>query len=328
MTKDCTAINLEKEAAEKEAGEKETQTGTWDRYWFSNGSVAKVSTIRGLLAMITLIYFLSVWPDAAFWYSAGGPLSTTNVSEFLTNGGLESAGNWIVSPLFLTEDIIVYRMYLIIGMATSLVVFWGRGGRWMSFLLWCLFVGWANRAMLVSGLAETLLSLGLFAAAISPASSVWSALFTKRNSRVGHLATHWTAGFSERLLATQITVIGLATWVAMLGGSVWFNGLGAYALAAPVQDRTLDWTGPTSPLVQVAFHEGITHLLMIALPAGLVLAWLPKSSQIGKWILVAWCVVIAMLGSHWLYAMTFAVLIFSIRPGPLELDARMKQTRV
>jgi hypothetical protein len=311
--------------------EKGTEIGGWDRFWFSNAPVAPVSMIRGSLAMITLIYFLSAWSDAGFWYAGGGPLSATNVSEFLTTGGLESAGSWIVSPLFLTESAGAYQLYLICGLATSLAVMFGRGGRWMSFLLWCLFVGWANRAMLLSGLAETLLSLGLFAAAISPAGSAWTALSVmrhqKRNSSNEHLARHWTAGFSERLLATQITVIGFATWVAMLGGRVWFNGLGAYALAAPVEDRTINWTGPNSLLVQVSIHEGLTHLMMIALPLGLVLAWLPKSSQVGKLILVGWCIAIGMLGSHWFYAMTFAVLVFSIRPAAVEGDVVVERSR-
>ncbi len=309
---------------------KESEIGGWDRYWFSNAPIAPVSVIRGLLAMITLLYFLSAWSDAAFWYAEGGPLSATNVAEFLTTGGLESAGSWIVSPLFLTESARLYQLYLICGIATALAVLFGRGGRWMSFLLWCFFVGWANRAMLLSGLAESLLSLGLFAAAISPAGSMWTALSTKRHAKQNSSdelsVSHWTAGFSERLLATQITVIGFATWVVMLGGRVWFNGLGAYALAAPVEDRTIDWTGAGSLLVQAPVHEGVTHLMMIALPLGLFLAWLPKSSQLGKLILVGWCLAIGMLGSHWLYAMTFAVLVFSIRPAVVGGEAGGKRS--
>lgn len=304
--------------------EKEPEIGTWDRYWFSSAPVAPVSMIRGLLAMITLVYFSSAWSDSVFWYANGGPLSETNVSAFLTTGGLESAGSWIVSPLFWTESPRAYQLYLICGIAAALAVLFGRGGRWMSFVLWCLFVGWANRAMLLSGLAETLLSLGLFASAISPAGSMWAAISKKRrakqNSSDEPAVSHWTAGFSERLLATQITVIGVATWVAMLGGRVWFNGLGAYALAAPVEDRTIDWTGAGSLLVRVSVHEGITHLMMIALPLGLLLAWLPKTSQIGKLMVVGWAVAIGMLGSHWIYAMTFAVLVFSIRPFAAVVD--------
>ena len=109
--------------------ETESEIGGWDHYWFSSTPVAPVSMIRGLLALLTLIYFLSAWSDAAFWYAEGGPLSATHVSEFLRTGGLESAGSWIISPLFLTENVWVYQLYLVMGVATSVAVFCGRGGR-------------------------------------------------------------------------------------------------------------------------------------------------------------------------------------------------------
>ena len=128
--------------------------------------------------------------------------------------------------------------------------------------------------------------------------------------------------FSERLLATQLTVIGFATWVAMLCGRVWFNGLGAYALAAPLDDRTIDQISPGSLLVQVPIHEGLTYLMMTALPLGLFLAWLPCSISTGKLIVVGWRIVIRMLGSHCIYAMTFAVLTLSIRPDPVGREVR------
>ena len=292
--------------------------GMWDAFWFSSRDVAQVVLIRGLLSLIALVYFASAWSDASFWYVNGGPLSAARVSEFLRTGGLEGAGRWIISPLFWTESPWVYQMYLVVGIAASLTVFCGRGGRVASFLLWFLLVGWANRTMLLSGLAETLLSLGLFAAAIAPSGRAWDFFATKQveasaNIR-GPLVRHWTAGFAERLIATQITVIGLATWVTMLGGRVWFNGLGAYALAAPVQDRTINWTTSTSWLVSTPMHEVLTHLMVFALPLGLLLAWLPRTSHIGKLVLSCWCLAVALLGSHWLYAMTFAVMVFSIRP--------------
>ena len=307
------------------SSERELVIGGWDRYWFSAAPVATVSMVRGLLAVIAFLYFLSAWPDAIFWYGEGGILSATHVSEFLRTGGLEGAGSWIISPLFLTETALVYQLYLLFGMAMAILVFCGGGGRWASFLLWFLFVGWANRAMLLSGLSETLLSLGLFAAAISPAGHAWSVISAMRKTGLGtdteQADEHWTAGFSERLLAAQITLIGVATWVAMLGGRVWFNGLGAYAMAAPVEDRTIDWTNRNSLLVQASVHEFLTHMMIITLPLGLFLSWFPKYSSVGKLMLIVWCVAVAMLGSHWLYAMTFAVLCLSIRPlGQVRKD--------
>lgn len=284
--------------------------GSWGEFWFAPAAVAPVARIRGVLCLITALYFVSSWSDAPFWYTEGGPLSSTRVSTFLRTGGLEDAARWIVSPLFLTSAAWVYQLYLVVGVMACAIVAAGRGGKTAGWLLWLLLVGWANRAMIVSGLAETLLSLGLFAAAIAPPAKSWP---QKQNDPDKPEPFDWLAGFSQRLMAVQITLIGLATFVTMLGGRVWFNGIGAYALAAPVEDRSIDWTTQAwfvNPLV----HELLTHAMVIALPIGFALGWLRRTHRIGQSILIAWCIVVALLGSHWLYASAFAAMVMAIRP--------------
>ncbi len=282
----------------------------WDRFWFSPAPLVIVARVRVLLCVITAIYFASCFSDAAFWYTGGGPLSPTRVSSFLSTGGLESNAKWIVSPLFLTESSWIYYLYLVAGIVVALMVAAGRGGRIASWALWLLLVGWANRAMILSGLGETLLSLGLFASAIAPPHRDWKAVLAKPADGGPQ---HWSTRLSSRLLATQITLIGAATFITMLGGRVWFNGLGAFAMAAPVADRTIDWTAADSLLVRPWFHESLTHLLVIALPVGFTLAWIRKSNRIGQATLIAWCIAVALLGSHWMYAAVFAAMVLAIR---------------
>ena len=282
--------------------------GRWDRFWFTPDSIAQVALLRGLLCVITAIYFISCWGDVGFWYADGGPLSPERVASFLQTSGLSAPARWIVSPLFLTSSLIAYRAYLIVGICLCVVAIAGRGGRTVAWLLWIFLVGWANRAMLLSSLTESALSLGLFAAAIAPPGPI----IPRKHSQDRN---HWTAGLSIRLMAAQATLLAGATFVTMLGGRVWFNGMGAYALAAPTQNRTIDWTrfaAFRNPLV----YESITHMLMLMLPMGILLAWLPKTNRMGKAILVAWCVAIGGLGSHWLYAATMATMFLSIQPRP------------
>lgn len=290
-------------------GAKSEVSSGWDAFWFARADLAPVATIRGLLCMITAAYFVSCWSDAAFWYTDEGPLSSARVATFLQTSGVEDAARWIVSPLFMTDSAWVYHAYLLIGIFVAGLVAAGRGGRLAGWAIWLLLVGWANRAMIVSGLAETLLSLGLFASAIAPSQSCWERF---RGQDDGDDRGDWKAGFAQRLLAVQITLIGAATFVTMLAGRVWFNGLGAFALAGPVEDRSIDWT--TSLLVEPLVHESITHLMIIALPLGFVLAWCGRTNRIGQAILIGWCVAVALLGSHWLYAMTFGTMVLAIRP--------------
>jgi hypothetical protein len=292
-------------------------SSSWELFWFSPATGTPVAPIRGLLCLITAVYFIGCWSDAAFWYTGEGPLSQSRVSSFLQVGGLEDAARWIVSPLFLSDSAWVYHLYLLLGIIVAVTVAAGRGGRLACWSLWLLLVGWANRAMILSGLAETLLSLGLFASAIAPPQSSWRFL---RRKDPQNDQPHWTAGFSQRLIAMQITVIGLATFLTMLGGRVWFNGIGAYALAAPVEDRTIDWTTVQSFSENATVQESLTHLMVIALPLGFALAWLQRTNRIGLAILISWCVVVSLLGSHWIYALTFATMVLAIRPdsGVLE----------
>ncbi len=284
-----------------------SEINRWDRFWFRPESVQHIALIRGILCLIAALYFLSCWADVAFWYGEGRPFSPQSTARFWQTAGLEQEASWNVSPLFLTDAVWVYHAYLLAGMALSLIVLTGRGGRFAGWILWMLLVGWANRAMILSGLTETLLSLGLFATAIAPAAPVWSFRQAKDES-------HWTARLSARLLAVQITMVGLVTCATMLGGRVWFNGVGSYALAASAEDRTIDWTATGSWLVNPLVHEPLTHLLVLALPIGFALAWRESTWRYGQVILLSWCAVIAFLGSWWLYAATFATMVFAIRP--------------
>lgn len=286
--------------------------GAWDRFWFTPTTLSRVALVRGILGLVAILYFLGCWSDLEFWYGQSGPLSTSRVASFLDAGDLKGPARWIISPLFLTDSLLIHRLAVVLGVLAAIVVVMGRGGRWAGWILWLLVVGSANRAMILSGLAESFLSLGLFASALAPPAKAWTA-FTRDDNAA---KVTWLAGLAERLLAVQISVLGAATFVTMLGGRVWFNGLGSYALAAPTPNRTIDWTSEGSILANPLIHGSLTHLMVVALPIGFVLAWRPRLNRYGQVVLIGWSLAVALLGSHWLYAMTFAAMVMSIDPRP------------
>lgn len=277
----------------------------WNRFWFQPAPVEKIAAVRGAIALLTAVYFLSALLDAPFWYASGGPQSASRVASFLVTAGLQQEARWILSPLFLSESVVLYGAYLLLGVGLSLAVAAGKGGRTAGWLLWLVFVGWANRSMLLAGLSDTLLSLALFGLAIAPPAPAWVAW---RNAAPRRL--HWSNGFAQRLLAVQVTLVGLATSATMLARPIWWNGLGALALAAPAEDRTIDWAG--SALAQPLVHDLLTHFLVLALPAGLAMAWNRSTAAAGRATLALWCLAVALLGSFWLYAAVFAALTFTI----------------
>ncbi|NND96902.1 MAG: hypothetical protein HKN47_06185 [Pirellulaceae bacterium] len=293
----------------------------WDEFWFSPKDSNQIAAIRGLLCLVTALYFASSFTDAAFWLDSGRPFSREQLSLFLNAADLNSEARWVLSPLFLIESILgshwwIHYLYLLLGISLCIAVSLGRGGRLATWGLWIVLVGWANRLMFLSGVTETLLSLALFAAAIAPPARAtrWFATSMPKADPPANTETeHWANGFALRLMAVQITLFGLVTVAAMLASRVWWNGLGAYALLAPVQDRTIDWT---TWLANSTLHELTTHLLVAAIPLGLALAWSRVATKFGIALVITWCTFVALLGSHWLYAATFATMCLSLRNQP------------
>lgn len=280
----------------------------WDRFWFAPGPTQAAARVRAGLCLVAALYFVSAWADAGFWLTGNAPMAGDRPGEFLLAADLESDARWTISPLFLLDQwvgssTVVYYGYLMIAIGLCLVVGIGKGGLVAPWVLWLMFAGWANRLLLLAGVTETLLSAGLFAAATAPPASP-----LESDDK------HWRAGFSLKLLAVQATLLGVCTIATMLSASVWWNGLGSYALLAPVEDRTLGLGGTeastfTSPLV----YESLTHLLVVLLPLGLLLSWLRPRQWAGLGLVFAWCVAIAVLGSHWLYGLTLASTALAIR---------------
>lgn len=274
-------------------------------FWFTPEPVERMARVRGGLCVLAAAYLLSCWGDLDVWYGESGIQSTSRVASFLTAAGLESDARWYLSPLFLTDSVAAQRAVLAAGVLLAGLVLAGVGGRVGCLALWGIVVSVANRSLFLAGLAETLLSWGLFAAAIAPPAA-------GRFRSPGVDVSCWTAGLARKLIAVQASLLAVATTATMLAGSVWWNGLGSFALAAAVEDRTIDWT--TGNLAEAWCHDLLTHAIVLSLPIGVVFAWRRSTAMLGLAIVSAWCLVIALLGSHWLYAATFAVLAAAIPP--------------
>ncbi|MCC9601338.1 hypothetical protein LOC67_12350 [Stieleria sp. JC731] len=272
------------------------------------------------LGIVTAVYFISALIDVSVWYPAGAPASTTNLAEFFRTAELTGDARWMVSPLFiwdstfqgstLSENTWIYRGYLIIGVLLSLSMafadridkiapaflakFCQQGG--LAALVWIWFVGWANRTVLLAGVAEPLISMSLAALIIAP-------LTPRKKGEARH---SWRTNFSRRLLACQATLVSLLTTATMLASPIWWNGTGAYALVAPVEDRFFDVRGGWFETPWV--YECLTALLVIMLPLGIYLAWHAGTRKKGVVLVVAWSVLVGFLTTNVLYAATLAII--------------------
>lgn len=278
------------------------KANAWSDFLFRPTSPAPIAKLRIGLCVITSIYFVSSMFCVGDWLVAGAPFASEHFPSLLQSMDLSSELQW--SPLYLADSFLggsqfAYQLYLLVGVALCVCIAIGRGGIVAPWALWFVFVGWANRLILLSGLTEVLLSLALFATAFLP----------PRMST----ATDWKARFSSRLLAIQTTIFAAATSASMLAQNVWWNGTGSFALAAPTQDRLLGLGEADSILARFApVYELLTHSLVIALPLGIALAWSRRLNRLGVFLAITWCLIVAVLGSHWLYGATLACSVLAI----------------
>ncbi|MEM6473147.1 MAG: hypothetical protein AAF802_26535 [Planctomycetota bacterium] len=265
------------------------------------------------LAVVAFLYFASAVGDVPLWFQSGAPASSGQLGDFFREAGLDDDARWMWSPLFLwdslfagtslAESAFVYRVYLLVGCLWSLLVlafsipsiatkFPNRiRGNWVCILLWIWFVGWANRIVLLAGIVEPVLSLSLAAMAIAP---------------LGNDRITWRSHFARRLASIQGTMVMVATTATMLAGNVWWNGTGAYALVAPIENRLFDVrdTFFENPFV----FESVNAFLLLALPLGVVLAWSRRRNRLGVAFICSWALLVALLSMEFLYAMTIAVI--------------------
>ncbi|SRR6056297_1855148 len=270
----------------------------WDRFWFSPGSLRRVGQIRSGLAILTLLYFASYWSDIGFWFADGGVADREVFARLISETDSASTARWRLSPLFWTGSPLIMRAYLAAGIGLAAVVAAGRGGRIATALLWLAFLGLANRASFLAGLAELPLAFGLAYCAFVP------------TPRSRDRANDWTAGLSLRLLQTHTTLWLITVLLTQLAGSAWWNGNAALALVAPTDARLFDLGGLLS---RPTLGNSLTHLLVLLPLLGLPLAWHRPTNRWGVGLLIGWWVLLGMLSAQLLYAATLLVLISSLR---------------
>jgi len=267
-----------------------------------------IGRIRLWMGLLTLAYFADAMTDVAFWFGPDAAHSTVAVAEFLQLADLEDVAAVSVSPLFLVDAVWIYQVYLIVGMALAVALMAGRGGRWVTFSVWLWVVFYANRLLWLSGLTETLLSLTLFSTAFAAPHRNRLRKDASGTAGVPRRASMAT-GVAIRLTAIQGSLVAAVTCGSMLAGRVWWNGTGSVAMAAPESIRTLDLV---SWLENPFWHEPISWFLIVAVPFGLTLAWRNGTARFGAAVLVAWALLVAVLGSHWIYGGVLACSVYSI----------------
>ena len=270
-------------------------------WWFQPFSDSRIRSIRGLLALACGFYFIEAMTDVSVWFGDGGWLRTDHVASFLRLADLESDSRGSISLLYLTDQLWVYCLHLIVGGILSLLwvlPFAQKYQSWVGWLLWLCVAMWANRLLWLAGWPDKLLSMSLSMVVLAG---------TKPRSSL--------EAFAIRLLACQTTCVLVMTTATMIAWDVWWDGTGSVALAANTSNRIIDLTDWLT--ISPWFYELLTHALVLAPVSGVILLWSPRDSKglhrLGAGLLFGWCTVVALLGNHWLLGVVIASGILALQ---------------
>lgn len=269
----------------------------WHRFWFRSESEAgSLRVVRVGLSLVAAWYFASHWNDVGLWFSSDGVLATDRLGRFLEAGDAVEITKWRLSPVYLIDSLTALRGYLVVGILLAIASAVLHTTRMASVLLWLWCVWLANRSLLIAGPEEIVLVFGLaYLAIASPVDPF-----------------HWTTALARRLIQVHTTLLIGVTGLAMLSSSIWWDGAGSIAVAAPIGRRLLDLT---EVLSSRWLQEPLTHALAFTAILAPIAIWIRPCRRGALIGLLVWTFVVALLSSQWMYLLTVAILLQTFRPS-------------
>lgn len=275
----------------------------WQRFWFcSEPQASSLQAVRVGLSLIAAWYFASHWLDVGLWFSGPGVLATETLGQFFEAGDMVETAKWRLSPVYWLNSATALRAYLVIGILLAIAASTLNRTRVPAVLLWLWCVWLANRSLLISGPEELVLVFGLAYLAIA--------------SPIDPL--HWSTAMARRLLQVHTAMWIAITGLTMLSSTIWWDGTGSIAVAAPTGRRLMDLTDILS---NPWLHEPLTHALVMTAILAPIAIWFRPMRKPALVALLAWTLVVGMLTSQWMYLLTIAVLLQAFRfasAGPPE----------
>jgi hypothetical protein len=266
----------------------------WNRFWFEPSDPLTLSVLRILVGLLALWYHLSYTTNLIDWFGPSGLLAIDVTREFLPG--------WHPSHMFLTDSPSLLWTVHWLGVIVLLALVVGAFTRVSSILSFLLVLSYVNRAAMVSGQFEPVLTMMLLYLCIGPAGaylSVDSLLRKRRDAAASPADKSECQNSSLTTLATRLMQVHIAAFYLLAGltklvGPTWWGGEAVWWLAAQTETRLIDVTwlarsaDPFGPgYVMNAWTHGIV-LFELAFP---VLVW----NRLARPILLA--IAVLMWGS-------------------------------
>lgn len=271
---------------------KEIDSG-WNHFWFQRVATKAVSPARACLAGFTFVWFLSFLAELPVWFGENGILTSSLGGKLVA---FDEYARWQVwSPLWWTDNYVIYYGWILLGALVSLCVILGVGSRLAVGLLLFLVIGWCNRLTWLSGMVEPALGAMLAYLLLEPGKPYWNPFLKSAETQ-----DTWRANAVLRMLMVHVWILLAATLLNQLADLVWWGGEAAWWLASADSSQlfTVEFLRDRAELV-----NGITHLIIGVEFAALGFLLTRSYLRVGVALGVVASLGIGLIGGQFLYAL-------------------------
>lgn len=276
----------------------------WNQFWFAPAPVGPLTAVRIGVSCVVAIWFLSFLIDGSAWFGADGLLPTSLAALLVAFEETPRWQHW--SPLWWTDNLLIYQLYLCAGAALAGLAAAGLGGRLTLVALLVLMIGWVHRITWLQGPVEPALIAMVGYLIVSPGQT-WRGPASEPNM-------HWLHNVALRLIQTHWWILVAAGLLMQLANIVWWRGEAMWWLAASGRSHLLtsDSLGGSA-----SFVNSVTHGIILVQMAALWLLVVPAARPIGIvcGLLSALC--LGLLADQTLYALLLAIGLIAYWPRPL-----------
>lgn len=289
---------------------------TWLRFWFTPAGPWPLALVRLLGGLVALALWASYAWDLETWFGPAGMIPPEMLAAW-RNPFAASLFDLAASPAALWLGYVAggsVLLALTIGLATPATAPLGA----------LAFTTLLHRGPMLAGPADDVTAVILWCVAIGRAGDALS---------VDRLVGDWRGGAAPGatmrtrialgLIRVHAAVIAAAAALAQLKGDVWWNGTAAWWLAARVESRLVDLTGPflaSEYLMNLVTHAIVAFEILFA--TGL---WFPAARRVVVPLgIVAWPLVGAVAGEP-LWGLALGVLAVGCLPTGVESSGALNR---
>lgn len=264
----------------------------WCAYWFPPVRPARVRPLRIAIGAVAAAYFASYFSSSSLWFGPEGVLHTSLAGKFVTYEQLPRWQAW--SPLWWTDQLLAYQVWLGLGILWALATASGFGGRWAPAVLALWLIAWAHRLSWLAGAAEPALIAMVAYLIVEPGPS----LSEKRDE-----AASWQAGLTLRLVQTHLWLLLAAGLLSQLASLIWWRGDAIWWLAEGGRSHLLSVEGLRENALWINF---LTHACVLVQALALWLLITSSGRRLGIALAVVSCLIVGLIADFGMYALVLA----------------------